>query len=320
MSTDATMRSVDALIDALSEAGMYADPDLIAECVDRQDDITPRLLDVLRNEFDPDYITSLDWHTDDPRWYRAMHAGRLLIHFQEEAALSIILDAWRRDDEFALENFTGHLNAYGPVAVPALVDLLCDESVEGVWNRTAAADELAFIASARPEVEETVLEALRSVLPPLDESDGVVHPAVDPLEVTGDDIILWTFVAFDLAQLQDPASRDRVDALLANDLIDTKMYGGQEAFDAAYRGENRDPALGSIAFDVVAIYETMQQQRRQWERQSRQRQKQEEKRAERQQKKSTPWIGDTYVRPGEKVGRNAPCPCGSGRKYKHCCA
>ncbi|HZF29547.1 MAG TPA: SEC-C metal-binding domain-containing protein [Gammaproteobacteria bacterium] len=20
------------------------------------------------------------------------------------------------------------------------------------------------------------------------------------------------------------------------------------------------------------------------------------------------------------VGRNAPCPCGSGKKYKHCCA
>lgn len=24
-------------------------------------------------------------------------------------------------------------------------------------------------------------------------------------------------------------------------------------------------------------------------------------------------------RTGEKVGRNAPCPCGSGKKYKHCC-
>jgi preprotein translocase subunit SecA len=22
---------------------------------------------------------------------------------------------------------------------------------------------------------------------------------------------------------------------------------------------------------------------------------------------------------GKKVGRNDPCPCGSGRKYKHCC-
>ena len=22
---------------------------------------------------------------------------------------------------------------------------------------------------------------------------------------------------------------------------------------------------------------------------------------------------------GPKVGRNDPCPCGSGKKYKHCC-
>jgi len=25
-----------------------------------------------------------------------------------------------------------------------------------------------------------------------------------------------------------------------------------------------------------------------------------------------------FVRPMPKVGRNEPCPCGSGRKYKHC--
>ena len=28
--------------------------------------------------------------------------------------------------------------------------------------------------------------------------------------------------------------------------------------------------------------------------------------------------GETYVRPGPKIGRNDPCPCGSGRKYKKC--
>ncbi len=27
---------------------------------------------------------------------------------------------------------------------------------------------------------------------------------------------------------------------------------------------------------------------------------------------------ETYVREGQKVGRNDPCPCGSGKKYKHC--
>ncbi|MGM9539318.1 SEC-C metal-binding domain-containing protein, partial [Anaerovibrio sp.] len=25
------------------------------------------------------------------------------------------------------------------------------------------------------------------------------------------------------------------------------------------------------------------------------------------------------VREGRKIGRNEPCPCGSGKKYKNCC-
>lgn len=28
---------------------------------------------------------------------------------------------------------------------------------------------------------------------------------------------------------------------------------------------------------------------------------------------------DAHTRRVEKVGRNEPCPCGSGKKYKHCC-
>ena len=27
----------------------------------------------------------------------------------------------------------------------------------------------------------------------------------------------------------------------------------------------------------------------------------------------------TYRKEMKKIGRNAPCPCGSGKKYKHCC-
>ena len=32
-----------------------------------------------------------------------------------------------------------------------------------------------------------------------------------------------------------------------------------------------------------------------------------------------PVKGRPYVRNAPKVGRNDPCPCGSGRKYKRCC-
>lgn len=28
---------------------------------------------------------------------------------------------------------------------------------------------------------------------------------------------------------------------------------------------------------------------------------------------------ETYCREASKVGRNDPCPCGSGKKYKKCC-
>ena len=28
---------------------------------------------------------------------------------------------------------------------------------------------------------------------------------------------------------------------------------------------------------------------------------------------------EQYVRSGPKIGRNDPCPCGSGKKHKKCC-
>jgi len=33
---------------------------------------------------------------------------------------------------------------------------------------------------------------------------------------------------------------------------------------------------------------------------------------------SGPTVPKRAVRVTDKVGRNDPCPCGSGRKYKHC--
>ena len=37
------------------------------------------------------------------------------------------------------------------------------------------------------------------------------------------------------------------------------------------------------------------------------------------QPKGTKKVGNTIVRSEAKVGRNDPCPCGSGLKYKKCC-
>jgi preprotein translocase subunit SecA len=26
-----------------------------------------------------------------------------------------------------------------------------------------------------------------------------------------------------------------------------------------------------------------------------------------------------FIRPSQKIGRNDPCPCGNGKKFKQCC-
>ena len=42
----------------------------------------------------------------------------------------------------------------------------------------------------------------------------------------------------------------------------------------------------------------------------------------RRRQSMTHWDSDeegTYVRSQPKIGRNDPCPCGSGKKYKNCC-
>ncbi|HVC38258.1 MAG TPA: SEC-C metal-binding domain-containing protein, partial [Gammaproteobacteria bacterium] len=41
-----------------------------------------------------------------------------------------------------------------------------------------------------------------------------------------------------------------------------------------------------------------------------------EAQAQAQPRQATPVA--TFVREGRKVGRNEPCPCGSGLKYKQC--
>jgi SEC-C motif len=38
-----------------------------------------------------------------------------------------------------------------------------------------------------------------------------------------------------------------------------------------------------------------------------------------QESKSSPIVPKTVISASPKVGRNEPCPCGSGKKYKQCC-
>ena len=82
--------------------------------------------------------------------------------------------------------------------------------------------------------------------------------------------------------------------------------------------------LEELKFDVISILskvqvraqedvEAVEEQRRRQEAATHDYQHANAQQIGSEAKKSEP-----VVRTGQKVGRNEPCPCGSGKKYKHC--
>lgn len=73
----------------------------------------------------------------------------------------------------------------------------------------------------------------------------------------------------------------------------------------------------SLKFDKVSLYKNMVKAKADWLYNLPQWDAiftEEERKALYKEQKSS-----TTIRVGKKVGRNDPCPCGSGKKYKHCC-
>jgi uncharacterized protein YecA (UPF0149 family) len=175
-----------------------------------------------------------------------------------------------------------------------LLDLLSDKDVY-TYPRAAATDILAYIVQDHPEQRERVVAALRALLPPLD-ADGNLPSYLEYEE-------LWTWVATALADLKDEDSLPLVRALYQADMIDQSVVGSEQQYMAYFHRAARKPP----PFDILKVYERLHREA-----------VREAKRRAREAKR------EQTVRPAKprsqpKIGRNEPCPCGSGRKYKHCC-
>jgi hypothetical protein len=270
--------SATQLLRALENAGRDPNLNLIRACLDRRRELIPGLLRTFaRGLFD-------DWpDDDDPRWYRTVHAGRLLIAFREPEALPIFGDLYRDHDEDLVEWFETDPYYFGEVAIPTFAKLLqLDTGGQFHYGRAMSSSVLAQIGLQFPETRERVLAALRATLPPLKEDGSLDWPADKPL-----DIDLWSTVSIDLHDLRDRVSLPQMLALFEREWIDEGLIG-KEAFLASFEPAARPPEIRP--FDILDLYRP----KIRWS-------------AAGEQMMSSP-----------KVGRNDPCPCGSGKKYKKC--
>ena len=324
MATDYKTLSADQLLDTLEQAGRTPDLDLIHACLERREELTPGLLKMLAEDGDD------DWDLDDPRWFGEIHAGLLLVAFREPAALPIFADVFRdRERDTLLEWFSIELGAYGPAATQMLIDLLNDDSAYW-YPRAAAMEMLAQIAWRHPSERERILESLRALLPPLEE-DGTLAlpPDADSEEI-------WTWAASTLTDLRDTVSQPQIVALYERDLIDKGIMGSLKEYLAEFKLDASPPRSASREYDVLETYESLHRQAAKDAEQQARAEEEAERRARAAERvrasqptpppsepQSTaytqPATVEPFVHTQPKIGRNAPCPCGSGRKYKHCC-
>ena len=286
---------VDILLGLLARAGRGPDLDLIQAILDKGGAAAPGLLSMLEAEPGP------DWDDDDPRWYGSVHAGLLLCVLREPAALSLFDSILRDPEQDNLQEWFGMSIAwyYGPAALPMFSAIVGDPDVDEMC-RISASDMLNFIALHHPDVQDIVIQTLRDLLPPLDETGALVMTNIereDPPE-------LWTWAVNGLMDLRDLPSQAQVLALYDQDLIYDGIIGGRDDYLAEFKPNANPPLYTRYDEDILKTYERLYEEARA-----------EEKRQAREAKQLR---GKPTGEP-KKVGRNDPCPCGSGKKYKKCC-
>lgn len=286
------------LIKKLSFAGREPHPDLINAIWERREETEPLLLAMFHESFDDAWPSD-----DDPRWFRFLHAGKFLLAWQNAAALPTFVRLYSSDDDTILnwcEWFEEDLFHYGPEAIPYLAEVLNTDirnPQEWHYGKALAGSTLTKIATYYPETREQVASIFRSQLPAIE----AIATFTDK-----DASEIWSNYAGELAELADEGSREQILALIEADVLYEDFFDQKNYLRDMKQGFK--PQNPPKPYDVRKDY----QGRYEWE-QERLKRIEREKAKERAQR-----IRTAQPRTGPKIGRNDPCPCGSGKKYKKC--
>jgi hypothetical protein len=291
--------TVDELLGLLERAGRGPNLDLIRAILNQGEATASGLLSMLAAE------PGENWDDDDPRWYRNVHAGLLLCALRQQAAIPLFDKIFRDPDQDTRQEWFDMPVAwyYGPAALPMFTAIAQDSSVDEMCRATAV-DMLTFIALHHPDVQDTIAQTLRDLLPPLDENGALAVTDAerqDPPE-------LWTWAVSGLMDLRDLPSQSRVLGMFDRDLIYEGIIGGRNDYLAEFKPRARPPSYAGHEEDIFKTFARLYEEARA-----------EEKRRAREVQKLRTRPAARPAKGTPKVGRNEPCPCGSGKKYKKCC-
>lgn len=237
-----------------------------------------------------DYLDEAFPSFEDPRTWSPVHAIRVLEKLGPNALAAVepLLVLLDDDDDALREEMPFFFAAVGAAAIPPLCALLVDQS-EDTYVRAGAGESLAEMGERYPELRSEVLSILEQTL-------------VNETE----DATLTGFVVCNLLDLGAKESMPLIELAYQErrvDLTVVQLPDVQEHF----------------GLPITAPYLSLRDLEEGWDPEE-----DDEELAEPEEN------GDPLAEAAEepvqapyvaapKVGRNEPCPCGSGKKYKKCC-
>ena len=273
----------------------------------------PELLAIARQWAEP-----FDWPEDenDVSGFAPIHAWRGLAQLRAAEAIGPLLDMMEPmddlDDDWYLEEFPHVFAWIGPASMAPLRDYLLDER-HGMYLRTVAAGGLRELARRHAQVRDDVVKMLCEALSKYEQSDETFNGLLvaDLLELK----------AVEAAELIERAhAADRVDLMVCGCWETVRKELGVEGLGLVPKElATRKPILfGSpeIQAKMAAALDMLLS-----------RPLPPEDHWEDPDDADYPDDLDNAVadgprlplQPAKKAGRNDPCPCGSGKKYKKCC-
>ena len=271
----------------------------VDEFIRRGEKMVPFLSEIVSDQF--------KWTKDVPDWWAVVHATYILGAIGMQATVIPLLRALRWADAFdcdwVTEAMPAILGRMGLAAMEPLKAMAVDQT-NGWFLRVVAMEGLGLIAWRNPGTKEEISAFIYSVF-----SDG--ENDLDVQQFAGNTLL-------------DLGCAPYTEALLAFGRQEKERKSHDRFYPACFFDDDVEKALKAGGKDMeisdedwLSFYDEKQirERRERWEREARAQalDEKEEEPARLIASGKEPYVRQTYT------GRNDPCPCGSGRKYKKCC-
>jgi hypothetical protein len=279
--------------------------DLLAEVIARREGVIPRFLKILGDiDRNPE-----PWLVDDGRMIH-IYALYLLALFRETHAYPLVVRIFSRPGDFPFElagdvvtqDLGRILASVSGGDLSGMTALIENEEVNE-WVRGAAMDGMVSLVTTGQRTRDEVMAYFLQLFHKLERKPGAQ----------------WDGLAHVCADLWPQEAIEELGRAYEDDLVDTGSIDWQDVEHALALGKQgamqwaqyRDPLITDVAKDMGWM-QCFHKAERDHEREG-------DFEEERLEPLSSGYPTAPIRRTAPKIGRNDPCPCGSGKKFKKCC-